>query len=284
MIRREPLRHHLVGMLGALLPDRGEAGADLDALHRVDSHHRRGEVGVEAAVDRLAPSDRHALRDRGDARAAGIARLPERIHETLEFGNDRRVGREERIGVDVLEAFERNRVRPDLRQVAADGDPVALAEPLARDRARGDAHRGLAGRRSAAAAVVADAVLLPVRVVGVAGSERVRDIRVVPAPLVLVADQERDRRPGRAPLEHAGQDLDRVRLASLRDVARRARTATVEVALDVVLAEREAGRTAVDDAADRGSVRFAERRDAEQLAYRIAGHGKVGNDEFARLA
>ena len=37
-----------------------EAGADLDALDRVDAHQRRGEIGVELAVDRRAPAGRHA--------------------------------------------------------------------------------------------------------------------------------------------------------------------------------------------------------------------------------
>ena len=45
---------HLVGVLLAGERGGGEAGADLDALHRVDAHHRAGEVGVELAVDRLA--------------------------------------------------------------------------------------------------------------------------------------------------------------------------------------------------------------------------------------
>ena len=184
-------------------------------------------------------------------------------------------GDEERIGVDVLPALERNRVGSELRQVAADRDAVALAQPLPGDGARGDAHRGLARRLPAAAAVVADAVLLPVRVVGVAGAERVGDVRVVLAALVLVADQQRDRRARRAALEHAGQDLDGVGLAPLRHVPRRAGPAAVEFVLDVGLRERQSGRAAVDDAADRGTVRFAERREAEQRAERVAGHGRA---------
>ena len=59
-------------------------------------------------------------------------------------------------------------------------------------------------------------------------------------------------------LEHSREDLDTVRFAPLRDVARRAGLAAVEIALDVGLGEREVGRTAIDDAADRRSVRFAE--------------------------
>ena len=41
VVRQKSLRRHLVGMLGAALRDAREAGADLDALHRVDAHHRR---------------------------------------------------------------------------------------------------------------------------------------------------------------------------------------------------------------------------------------------------
>ena len=57
---RNPSRRHLVGVLAAALRDAREAGADLDPLHGVDPHHRLREVGVEPAVDRLAPADRHA--------------------------------------------------------------------------------------------------------------------------------------------------------------------------------------------------------------------------------
>ncbi len=50
----------LVGILGAGKFGRLEAGADLDGLHRIDRHHRRGEVGAELAVDRGAPAGRGA--------------------------------------------------------------------------------------------------------------------------------------------------------------------------------------------------------------------------------
>ena len=39
----------------------GEARADLDPLHRVDAHQRRGDVLVELAVERRAEPRRHAL-------------------------------------------------------------------------------------------------------------------------------------------------------------------------------------------------------------------------------
>ena len=75
---------------------------------------------------------------------------------------------------------------------AADRDAVALAQPLLRDGRRSDPHRGFARRLPTAAAVVADAVLLPVGEVGVSGPELVLDVSVVLRALVFVAHQEAD--------------------------------------------------------------------------------------------
>ena len=51
-------------VLAASLRDAREARADLHALDGIDAHHRLREIGVEPAVDGLAPADRHAARDR----------------------------------------------------------------------------------------------------------------------------------------------------------------------------------------------------------------------------
>jgi hypothetical protein len=104
----------------------------------------------------------------------------------------------------------------------------------------------------------------------VAGAKGVGDVRVILAARILVADQQRDRRTGRAALENAGEDLHRIGFAPLRDVPRRSGLAPVEVALDVCFSERQSGGAAVNDAPDRRPVRFAERRDAEKLAERVA--------------
>ena len=66
----------------------------------------------------------------------------------------------------------------------------------------GDPHRSLARRLPPAAAIIANAVLLPIRVVGMSRTEHVRDIRVVTALLVPVADQQRDRGARSVSLEH----------------------------------------------------------------------------------
>src|SRR5690606_27672496 len=90
-------------------------------------------------------------------------------------------------------------------------------------------HRGFARRTAPAAARIADAVLVPVAVVGVRGPELRRDVGVVLAARIGVADQQRDRGAGGATLVHPRQDLDLVGLASLRGVARAAGGPAFEV-------------------------------------------------------
>src|SRR5262249_52213217 len=108
-----------------------------------------------------------------------------------------------------------------------DRNAMALFQPFLRDRAGGNAHHRLARGSAAAAAAVANAVLLPVGVVGVAGPELLRDRRVGLRALVLVAHQEADRGPRGAALQHAQEELDRVGVAPLRDVARGARFSSI---------------------------------------------------------
>src|SRR6185503_16378602 len=162
--------------------------------------------------------------------------------------------------------------RADLGEIAANLYGKLLSEILARDRAGRDAHDGLTRGRAAAPAVVTNAVLLLIRVVGVAGAEAVLDLRVVAAFLIDVLDEQADRRSRRATLEDAGEDLHLIRLLPLRNIARAAGPASTEILLDVGFGQRETGRTAVDDAAHRGPMAFAERRDREQSSVSIACH------------
>ncbi len=105
-----------------------------------------------------------------------------------------------------------------------------------------------------------------------AGAEAVSDLRIVLGADVLVLDEKRDRGAGGEPLEHAGEDAHPVGLAALGGEARLAGTAAVEIGLDVGLGERDAGRAAVDHAADRRAVALAERGDAEEMAETVVRH------------
>ena len=163
----------------------------------------------------------------------------------------------------------------ELHEVAAHGDAVGLVQPFLGDGACRHAACRLARRGTAAAAIVADAVFLPVGVVGVAGTEGVGDIAVVLAALVFVADQQRDGRAGGFAFEHAGQDLHRVRFAALGNVARGAGFAAVQVSLDIGRAQFHSRRATVDDATDGRAVGFAERGDGEEGAESVSRHDVV---------
>src|SRR5690606_29548853 len=160
----------------------------------------------------------------------------------------------------------------DLHHAAVKAGAEFLVQPLLGHGTRGHGGRGETGRRTPAAARITDAVFLPVGVVGVAGAEGARDLAVVLAALVGVADQQADRRAGGLALVHAAQDLHRVGLVALGDELAGAGAAAVQVALDVGLTERHAGRAAVDDAADGRAVGFAEVGDPEQGAEGVAAH------------
>src|SRR5207302_5797954 len=102
-----------------------------------------------------------------------------------------------------------------------------------------------ARRGAAAAAVIPDSVLSPIRVIGMTRPETVGDVAVILGALVDVVDHQLDRRAGGLTLEDPGQDLDLVGLAPLRRIARLPRPAPVEPLPDVGFAEPDARRHAL---------------------------------------
>ncbi len=194
---------------------------------------------VELGIDRRAQTGRHALGDHLDDGADRGAALPDAVEIAFEERRLVLVGTEERIAW-------RSRPSPisrgqscaaHLHQRAAH---LHLGQHLARDRTGRDAGRGLARRRTAAAAIVAQAVFRLIGEVGMAGAELVLDLGIVLRALVGVLDQQRDRRAGRhlhaafRMRHHAGQDLHRIRLLALGGEARLAGAAAVEIALDLL--------------------------------------------------
>ncbi len=259
-------------MLTAPLLDGREARADLHALDCVDAHHRVRDVGIQLVEHRLAEPGRYASCDHVHARTDRVARATQLDHVCVELFEPRRVGAEEWIVVDAGQRLDLQDQRAELREIALDRDTEPLAKILASDCTRGDTHDRLARRRATAAAVVAEAVLLLVRVVGVPRAETVLDLVVVARALILVLDEQADRRAGRAPLEHARQDANLVGLLALTGMARGAGAPPFQLRLDVLLRQLQPRRTAVDDAAERRAVAFAEARDSEQLAEGVTGH------------
>ena len=79
-------------MPAAALRHDAETVADLDALDRVDAHHRPGDVGVELVEQRLTQSDRHASGAQLDARTAGVTSAAQLVHVRLELRHDAGIG------------------------------------------------------------------------------------------------------------------------------------------------------------------------------------------------
>ena len=123
--------------------------------------------------------------------------------------------------------------------------------------------------------MIADAVFLPVGVVGMAGPELFGDIAVVLAALILVADQEGDRRPRGVALEHAGENFHLIRFTPLGHMTGGAGLAPVQFRLDIGRADCQSGRAAVHHATNGRAMGFAEGSDAKQGAEGIARHGRA---------
>src|SRR4029078_4906988 len=90
----------------------------------------------------------------------------------------------------------------------------------------------------------------------------VLDLAVVIRPRIDIGDLQRDRRACRELRaafirEYAGEDAHLVRLFALGGVFRLARLALRENILDLRLGDGNAGRAAIDHAADRRPVAFA---------------------------
>ncbi len=115
-------------------------------------------------------------------------------------------------------------------------------------------------------------------IIRMAGPVAVGDLAVILRALISVLDHERDGRSRRAlhPVglgEDTGQDLHLIGFLPLRGEAARAGLAPVKIALDVFSGDRQARRTAIDDAAKRDAMALSERGDAEQMPESVVRHG-----------
>ena len=98
------------------------------------------------------------------------------------------------------------------------------------------------------------------------GTRDVAEFLVVARPMVLVLDQQTDRRSQGDAIFNAAEDADLVAfLARGRQVAL-AWTAPVQLGLDVEFGQGQPRRAAGNDRADSGAVRFTKGGDAENGA------------------
>jgi hypothetical protein len=74
-------------------------------------------------------------------------------------------------------------------------------------------------------------------------------------------------------VKNTRQDFDLISLLPLSGEARGAGAPLIEERLDVAFFEGDEGRTAIDDAADGGTMAFAKSRDPEEMTEAVVGHG-----------
>jgi len=98
------------------------------------------------------------------------------------------VGSEEGILGNVFVAFKLNFFFADLGNVGSDFRTEFFFQPFFGDGSGGNAGCGFTGGASAATAVIARAVFVPVSIVGMTGTEAGGDVAVVFTALVGIAD------------------------------------------------------------------------------------------------
>jgi len=91
--------------------------------------------------------------------------------------------------------------------------------------------------------------------------------------LIHVLDEQTDRRAGRPPFEHAGENAHAVRFLALAGVPRGSGAPPLELDLNVLFRQLKPRRATVDDRAERGPMALAEGRDSKEYAECVTGHG-----------
>ena len=159
-----------------------------------------------------------------------------------------------------------------LPRPGGDAHPELSQEDLCKRPAHHTAH-GFAGRTASAAAMVANAVFALVGEIGVGGSENVAQVVVVGGVVLGVAHEKSDGGAGGAALKDAGEKFDLIGFAAWGGEAALSRSAAVELVLNEIGVDVDAGGHAVDDAAHADAVAFAEGGEAEELSEGVHGVG-----------
>ena len=252
-----------------------EAGADLDALDRLDAHDRLAEAAVQAGVAaHVGPEpgervERPHLEDAAERVVVLAGRLDRGLHPLgrlrVETSDGALVHPVEVAGDEVV--AERHRLVADAHDVAADLGAVAAQDGL-RDAAGGDAGGGLAGAGALQdRAQVVGAVLEHPREVGVPGAGQRDGLHLVvglpdrhpvlgPLGEVEVGDLEGEGAADGAAVAQPGLDLHAVGLDLHPPAAPVSELSPRQVGVDVVGDERETGRQSLDHREERGAVGF----------------------------
>ena len=243
--------------------------AVLKTFDGVDGEHGVGKGGVEFVESGRAPARRAAGDEAFDDAAHGVAFAFDLEDELRHALGRRGVGTTHVVAVDLVEGevavvfVEHNGTY--LPRPGGDAHPELSQEDLCKRPAHHTAH-GFAGRTTPAAAMVANAVFALVGEIGVGGSEDVAQVVVVRGVVLGVAHEKSDGGAGGAAFKDAGEEFDLIGFAAWGGEAALSRPAAVELVLNEIGVDVEAGGHAVDDAAYADAVAFAKGGEAEELS------------------
>ena len=220
---------------------KGEAAAELHALHAGNGIEHAGDAALHAAEEQPADAGGHARDDALKLAADGVAGAA-RIEDGALH-----------VEVELLA-----RRLTDAHGVGRDRDAAAL-EDLAADRpGEHEARREPAAERAAAAQV---GVAAEAHGRGIVRVARARDLRVIGrAVLVLVAEDGRDGRAGRHAVEDAAHHERVIGLGAVGRQVGRAGGTPAHLDAHGVHVDGLSGRDPVEHDADRRAVRLAENR------------------------
>ena len=131
---------------------------------------------------------------------------------------------------------------------------------------RGDA----AGEMASAAVVIVSAILHMSGVVGMSGAHTVFQNAIVLRMLIAISNLHRERCPGRAVIEIAGEDLKSVLLPARGRQCAAARSAARHIPAHGVPVDGDPCGKSVDDAADGSAMGFSKNGDFQFLSECIA--------------
>ena len=247
----------------------GKAEAVLKTFDGVDGEHGVGKGGVEFVEGGSAPARRTTGDEAFDDAAHGVAFAFDVEDEARHPFGRRGVGTTHVVAVDLVEGelvvvfFEDDVTY--LPRPCGDAHPELSQEDLCKRSAHHTAH-GFAGRTASATAMVANAVFALVGEIGVGGSEDVAQVVVVGGMVLGVAHEKSDGGAGGASFKDAGEEFDLIGFAAWGGEAALSRSAAIELVLNEIGVDVDAGGHAVDDAAYADAVAFAEGGEAEELS------------------
>jgi hypothetical protein len=88
--------------------------------------------------------------------------------------------------------------------------------------------------------------------------------------MVLVLDQQPNRRSSGLTFEYARKDFDAIGFATLARVSRRASSTPLYIALNILVADSHARWTTINDCSKRRPMTFAKGRDGEEFSERVS--------------